>query len=183
MINTSRRRTLKLVSATLATAGTASLAPLKALAGLVPAAQNPPLESLPEPVAEPLIELSSLQQEATNIVFSVDRQVDHHISHSVVTILNRSDAAMTLRYIQPGFVHAEGYTYDLNQLLKDGPLTLASGEVVRLPLAPITSAISANADSGWQVPGGLVSDPVVVKTRLGQSSELHSVKTLRSLFS
>ena len=183
MINTSRRTTLKLFSATLATAGTVSLAPLKALAGLVQAPESTTSDSETE--------LSSHQHEATDVVLSVDRLSELHGGHSVVTILNRSQAAVTLRYIQPGFVHAEGRTYDLNQLLQDGPLTLAAGDAVRLPLSPIVSEISADDDSGWHVPGGLVSKPVVVKTRLARSSELTAattavtteVRTVRSLFS
>ena len=183
MINTSRRTTLKLFSATLATAGTVSLAPLKALAGLVQAPQSPTPDSA--------VDLPAHQHEATDVVFSVDRLSELHGGHSVVTILNRSQTAVTLRYIQPGFVHAEGRTYDLNQLLQDGPLTLAAGDAVRLPLSPIVSAISTDADSGWHVPRGLVSQPVVVKTRLARSSGLNDVRTdittevtmLRSLFS
>lgn len=177
MIKLSRRNSLKLFASGVASVG--ALGPLKAMAGMpvAPAAVTAASKS------------SVLAHESTDVVVSLERSAGNHC---LVTVTNQSNAAVTLRHIQPGVVFAQGFSYDLNELVKDGPLTLAASVAMHFSLAPARSAAVSQIKPTTHGDETKVSQ-VAVKTRFvnlaksegatGLDSSLDSVTTVRSLLS
>lgn len=184
MINFTRRTALKYFSATIVASGAAKIAtaavPTQAATAYAQQARS--IDASPDVDGNDI----------TDVVISLEKSDIG--SHAFVTVSNTSSKATTIRHIRPGIVSAEGHTYDLNGLVQDGPLTLAAGDSIRLPVVPVTAvALQAARMSPSKVPvfdaaetpvptGLTRGKPVVVKTRLAGSPQMDSVRTVRTAF-
>jgi len=69
-----------------------------------------------------------------------------------VLVTNASTNATSLRHVSPGRVTAKELSYDLNELIVDGPLKLEAGATRRFKLKPVSSdSVEAT------VPGAAIS--------------------------
>ncbi len=125
MINTSRRKTLKLVSASMATAGAATLAPLTALARLIPTPQDVPVETLPD---------SLLDME-----FVDSKSIDGFVALGQATLVNRSARDLLLTDFTPALITTANASYDLAAHLKFHPVVVAAGQRLRFWVRPVTT--------------------------------------------
>lgn len=93
-----------------------------------------------------------------------------------VVLKNTSSTPIGIKHVNPGIVHANGKTYDINSVLNRGALTIEANSSVAIPINPVAHAATEKA-----LPSDLTfSHPFTVSTHVKTPLGTIPVTTLRS---